>query len=167
MAPITTPQTQTGIDDALIAEIVRRVLTVAKPEKIILFGSAATGGMTRDSDIDLLIVESESVDEREQYVRIRRALRHMGYPFDILFISAHSFEAGKNIIGGIAYPANKHGRAIYATTSQHRRKRDNNPPYCGAGVSPAVNCCAGGTPRGARKRSRAPQVAAKPRCEAA
>jgi predicted nucleotidyltransferase len=46
-----------GIDDALKAEIVRRILSVARPDRIILFGSAATGQMNRDSDIDLLILE--------------------------------------------------------------------------------------------------------------
>ncbi len=48
-----------GIDDKVIQEIVHRILTVAKPDKIILFGSAATGQMTSDSDIDLLIVEPD------------------------------------------------------------------------------------------------------------
>ena len=39
------------IDDTLIAETVHRVLSVAQPDKIILFGSAATGTMTKDSDV--------------------------------------------------------------------------------------------------------------------
>jgi len=43
-----------GIDESLVQEIVRRILTAAAPDKIILFGSAAAGGMTLDSDIDLL-----------------------------------------------------------------------------------------------------------------
>lgn len=106
-------QTMTEVNDALIEEIVRRVLSVASPDKIILFGSAAKGKMTRDSDIDLLIVEAGPFDRREEYVRIRRSLRGMGHPFDILFISADWFEASKNVIGGIAYPANKYGRVIY------------------------------------------------------
>ena len=41
-----------AVDEKLLREIVRRVLTVTRPEKIILFGSAATGRMTKDSDID-------------------------------------------------------------------------------------------------------------------
>ena len=45
-----------GVDETLLEEIVRRILEVARPDKIILFGSAATGQMTKDSDIDLLIV---------------------------------------------------------------------------------------------------------------
>ena len=46
-----------AIDDTLIGEIVHRVLAVARPDKIILFGSAASGQMTKDSDIDLLVIE--------------------------------------------------------------------------------------------------------------
>jgi hypothetical protein len=34
-----------GVEEALLNEIVRRVLTAARPDKIILFGSAATGQM--------------------------------------------------------------------------------------------------------------------------
>lgn len=101
------------IDDVLIEEIVRRVLSVANPDKIILFGSAAKGEMTRDSDIDLLVVESEIEDRDAEYVRIRRALGNMGFPFDIVFITTEWFEASKNVIGGIAYSANKHGRVVY------------------------------------------------------
>jgi len=108
-----TPAPIAVFDDAVIEEIVRRVLSVASPQKIILFGSAAAGKLTRDSDIDLLIVESEPFDRRDEYLRIRRALRGMGFPFDILFISTEWFETSKDVIGGIACPANKYGKVIY------------------------------------------------------
>ena len=110
-----TVQTNIGIDDALIGEIVRRVLSVAHPDRIILFGSAATGKMTRDSDIDLLVVEAQANDRRKESVRIGDALRGLGFPFDVLVISKDWFEASKNVIGGIAYPASKYGRVIYET----------------------------------------------------
>jgi predicted nucleotidyltransferase len=58
------------VDEALLDEVVRRVLTVARPERIILFGSAATGQMTEDSDLDLLVVEPEPADTRDRSVRI-------------------------------------------------------------------------------------------------
>lgn len=102
-----------SIDEALISEIVRRILSVAQPDKIILFGSAATGNMTRDSDIDLLIVEPDTSDQRSEYVRIMHSLRGIQYPFDVLFINTQWFEESKNVIGGIAYPANKYGKVIY------------------------------------------------------
>jgi predicted nucleotidyltransferase len=103
-----------GIDQELIDEIVRRVLTVATPDRIILFGSAATGAMTEDSDIDLLIVEREPGDGWEASVRIRDAIGTIGYSCDVLVIDSDWFEDTKNVIGGIAFPANKYGRVIYA-----------------------------------------------------
>lgn len=110
---MATPEPTAVLDEALIEEIVRRVRSVARPQKIILFGSAAAGKMTRDSDIDLLIVEAEPFNRRDEYLRIRSALRGMGFPFDILFISTEWFEASKDVVGGVAHPANKYGRLIY------------------------------------------------------
>ena len=112
---------EAGIDQPLpqeiIDEIVRRVLTVAKPDRIILFGSAATGKMTRDSDIDLLIVEPELEWKAEVWLderfRIAETLGALGYSFDIKLIRTKWFEESKEVIGGIAYPANKYGKVIY------------------------------------------------------
>jgi predicted nucleotidyltransferase len=100
-------------DANLLEEIVRRIVSVATPQRIILFGSAAIGRMTRDSDIDLLIVEPNPSDGREESVRIGNALRGLGFPFDVIVIATERFEETKNIIGGIAYPANKYGKVIY------------------------------------------------------
>lgn len=102
-----------NIDQPLIDEIVRRVLTVTSPERIILFGSAATGHMTPDSDIDLLVLEAETHASDEEWLRIRKALSEIGYPFDIILMSTARFEESKGVAGGIAYPANKYGRVIY------------------------------------------------------
>ena len=37
--------------------IIRRIVEVAQPERIALYGSAARGDMTRNSDVDLLIIK--------------------------------------------------------------------------------------------------------------
>jgi len=100
-----------GINESLVQEIVRRILSVTRPDRIIIFGSAATGGMT--SDIDILVVERNPGDRRKESVRIHHALRGLGYPFDVIIISTEWFEESKNVIGGIAYPANKYGKVIY------------------------------------------------------
>jgi predicted nucleotidyltransferase len=102
-----------GVDETLLNEVVRCVLTVAQPDRIILFGSAVTGQMTQDSDIDLLVVEPEPANARDRSVKIRRALGDVQYPVDIIVMSSERFEETKNIIGGIAYPANKYGRVLY------------------------------------------------------
>jgi predicted nucleotidyltransferase len=103
-----------GIDERLTNEVVRRVLAVARAERIILFGSAAGGAMTPDSDIDLLVVEPAPQDARKMSVLIGDALRGLGFPFDVIVMATDRFEETKNLIGGIAYPANKYGRVIYA-----------------------------------------------------
>ena len=102
-----------GIDDTLTHELVRRILTTARPDRIILYGSAATGAMTRDSDIDLLVLEPEPGNTREESVKIRRALDEVGYPIDVIVMSTERFEETKDIFGGIAYPAHKYGRVLY------------------------------------------------------
>ena len=102
-----------GIDESLIREIVRRLLDVTKPDRIILFGSAAAGRMTEDSDIDLLVVAPSSSNTIEERVKLLRSLRGLGIPFDVFIIATERFEESKDIFGGIAYPAHKYGRVIY------------------------------------------------------
>lgn len=102
-----------GISETLIREIVRRIVSVTAPERIILFGSASTGQMTKDSDIDLLVLERDTSDNREEQVRIRQALRDLDHSFDVIVMPTERFEESKNVIGGIAYPAHKYGRVVY------------------------------------------------------
>ncbi len=51
-------RTLTTIDQAALDDIVRRIVEVDQPERIILFGSAARGEMGPDSDLDLLVIKS-------------------------------------------------------------------------------------------------------------
>jgi predicted nucleotidyltransferase len=103
-------------DDALFQEIVRRITAVSKPRRIIVFGSAATGAMTIDSDIDLLII-FDAISDRLQMMRfLRYQLRELGYPFDVLVMESNYFEETKDIIGGIAFPASHRGRILYESS---------------------------------------------------
>jgi predicted nucleotidyltransferase len=108
-----------GISPTLVGEIVKRILEVAQPQRIILFGSAATGQMTKDSDIDLLVLESVPGDTRREGIRIRRAMHGLNYPFDIIVMAVERFEESKDVIGGIAYPAHKYGKVIYEKAGCH------------------------------------------------
>ena len=103
-----------GITESTIREIVRRVLAACRPSRIILFGSAATGFMTGDSDIDLLLLEDDVKDTRRESVRVRRVLRGLGFPFDIIVMNTTAYAATRNIVGSIAYPAEKYGKVLYA-----------------------------------------------------
>ena len=46
------------VTDQLLQGVVRRILSVGTPHKIVLFGSQARGKARPDSDLDLLIVRS-------------------------------------------------------------------------------------------------------------
>jgi len=101
------------VTDDMISEVVRRILQVCVPQRVILFGSAATGQMTPDSDIDLLVLDRNVMDAREEAVRIRRALSGIPFPFDVVVMRPERFEETRGVIGGIAWPADRHGRVIY------------------------------------------------------
>jgi uncharacterized protein len=101
------------VDEGLVKKIVGGILAVAKPERIILFGSAATGTMTRDSDLDLLVIERGFESQREESIRLREALEDLDVPIDIFAMTPERFEETKRVIGGLAYPANKYGKVIY------------------------------------------------------
>ena len=46
------------------------------------------------------------------------ALRSVGMPLDVIVMRTDRFEETKNVVGGIAYPANKYGRVIYKAASR-------------------------------------------------
>jgi uncharacterized protein len=48
-------------DPAILADVVKRVVDAAAPEKIVLFGSAARGTMGPDSDLDLLVIKGGQI----------------------------------------------------------------------------------------------------------
>jgi len=102
-----------GVQPSLLEEVVRRILSVATPDRIILFGSAARDRMTPESDIDLLVLEESPANVWEEMVRLNDALRGLGHAFDVIVMPTEHFEESKNVIGGLAYPANKYGKVIY------------------------------------------------------
>ena len=104
-----------GIDEGLARKIVGRILSVATPTRIVVFGSAARGHVTTDSDIDLLVLQDGTCDLRAERTRIRQVLRGLERPFDIIVMATERFEETKDIVGGVAYPASRHGTVVYET----------------------------------------------------
>ncbi|MBM4275791.1 MAG: nucleotidyltransferase domain-containing protein, partial [Deltaproteobacteria bacterium] len=67
--------------------------------------------MTRDSDIDLLVLKKDGPGNyRKESVCLRQALRGLDHAFDIIVMATERFEESKGVIGGIAYPAHKYGK---------------------------------------------------------
>jgi predicted nucleotidyltransferase len=98
-------------NEQLIREIVDRILGITNPRKIILFGSAAVGMMTSESD--LLVIEDDFTSPRKESIRLRKALSGLGLPVDIFAMTSERFDETKDVIGGLAYPAHRYGKVIY------------------------------------------------------
>ncbi|MFN3739301.1 MAG: nucleotidyltransferase domain-containing protein [Thermodesulfovibrionales bacterium] len=98
-------------------EILKRIIDIAVPEKIILFGSYAYGIPNLDSDIDIIVVKKDIESKIREYSKIRRSLRGLGYPFDIIILTPEEFEyyssdwinsvAAEAKIGGLFFMKNK------------------------------------------------------------
>lgn len=102
-------------DEAMLQEIVRRIVAAVAPKEIILFGSAARGEMGPDSDIDLLVVKA--CEHRREVARaVRDCLRGVapGRGKDVVVVTPEDVERDRDTIGYIIRPARRDGRVLYA-----------------------------------------------------
>lgn len=71
--------------------------------------------MGRHSDVDLLVVTKENLDSpRMESVRLRRALRGISMPMDILVISEQRLRDVADHPGLVYREALRHGKVLYA-----------------------------------------------------
>ena len=96
-------------------EIVKRILLVVHPKKIILFGSAVRGKMGPNSDLDLLVIVPSTEHQRKTSQKIYRNLIGVGFAADIIVVTEKNVERYKNNIGMIIKPALEQGRVLYAS----------------------------------------------------
>jgi len=82
-------------------------------KRIILYGSRATGKATPESDYDFLIIEADPIVKREERRRFHRSVSDLDVPVDVWVMGEEEYEETKNVIGGLAYPANKYGAVLY------------------------------------------------------
>ena len=115
----TTKGTRPGVADmegamakGILAEVIRRVVAVAQPERIILFGSAARGEMGPHSDIDLLIVK-DGADALDLMGEIYLGLRGVGTAVDALVVTPDDVERYKDTYGMVIREALREGTVVY------------------------------------------------------
>ena len=103
------------LDQAVLDEIIRRIVAVAQPEKIILFGSAARGRMGRHSDVDLLIVK-DGPDRRRTATRIYRHLHGVDAAVDLIVVTPADVDRYRDSHALIIKPALREGRVVYESS---------------------------------------------------
>lgn len=101
------------ISNDLIRQAVGLLAEQPAVERVILFGSYATGTAREDSDLDLLVIESGLKSRRAEMVRLRAALRRLRIPVDVMVAGTEQFEAWKDQPGTALFEASRHGRVLY------------------------------------------------------
>jgi hypothetical protein len=105
---------RTGVSQALLAEIVGRILTCRATRQDHSVRFCRQGRDDEGQRHRLLIIEPTPRNRHEEAVRVRDAIGNIDYPVDVPIRATERFEATRNIIGGIAYPANKYGKVLCA-----------------------------------------------------
>jgi predicted nucleotidyltransferase len=98
---------------SLLADIVRRVVAVAEPDQIVLFGSAARGTMGLHSDVDLLIVKSGRFHRGRLTEAIYRGLRGVEAAVDVVVATPEEIRRYHDDPYLIVAAALKEGKVVY------------------------------------------------------
>lgn len=101
--------------DAVLDEIVRRLVDAFQPERIYLFGSKARGDAGPDSDYDLMVVVRKT-DEPEYRLsqRAHSLLWDLRSAADILVWTAERFDRQRHLRASLPATIIREGVALYA-----------------------------------------------------
>ncbi|MEW6684608.1 MAG: nucleotidyltransferase domain-containing protein [Candidatus Edwardsbacteria bacterium] len=96
-----------------IKRIIKEIVTKYKPERIILFGSAAQGNLSEDSDVDFLIIKRETPTIGRDRARELRRLIKKNLPTDFLIYRPEEFEERIRLGDPFVLAILKEGKVVY------------------------------------------------------
>lgn len=100
----------------LVKEIVRAIVDVADPDRIILFGSRGDGCAGAESDFDVLVLKEGQYHRRHLAHRIYRALVDTGASVDVIVETPELAERYRRVPGWV-YADAMRGRVVYERRS--------------------------------------------------
>ena len=83
------------ISSSKISEIVSKIALGYEPDKIILFGSYATGNTNENSDLDLLVIKDSDLPRPLRAVQVRKLLYGAMIPMDLIVYTPREIEESK------------------------------------------------------------------------
>ncbi len=98
----------------LTSTMAQRIAGRFKPQRIVLFGSLASGTATPDSDADLLVIMPFSGRRRDAVLAMLRECASIAMAKDVFVVSPEEYERWKDSPGSIAWPAEHGGKVLYA-----------------------------------------------------
>lgn len=101
------------IDSTKINDIVDRIAIRFDPDKIILFGSYASGNPNNDSDLDLLVIKDTDLPRHKRSFDIQKSLIGSMIPMDILVYTKSEYEQEKDEKSSFLCSAIKTSKVLY------------------------------------------------------
>ncbi|WP_137131214.1 nucleotidyltransferase domain-containing protein [Rhizobium sp. FY34] len=103
-----------GSEEAVLAEIVDRLVAALDPQMIWLFGSRSLGNARADSDFDVLLVTKEAGGfDGEDYDRVYAPLMGTGIGADVVPCDLEVFRASLGLNTSFVRQIVDHGRLLY------------------------------------------------------
>jgi len=96
-----------------IDEAVKRIIENVHPDKVILFGSYAYGKPDENSDIDILVVKNMDIPRYKRSRKIRKYLRGLKVPIDIVVYSQDEIEEWKDTKHAFINEVMEQGELLY------------------------------------------------------
>ena len=105
------------VTNELIQKMVQAVVKAVEPEQVVLFGSQASGEADPNSDVDLLVIQSEPFGPNHNRIaemtRIWRSLAKVGVPTDIVLYGWDEVDAWKDSCKHVTTRALQEGQVLY------------------------------------------------------
>ncbi len=99
----------------LVADIVRRIVETAQPEKIILFGSRARGDARPDSDFDVLVIKESDEPGYRRDAALYLALAGLNAPVDVVTYTPEEVRDWSAVPQAFITTAVREGKVVYET----------------------------------------------------
>jgi len=101
------------ISDRLIDEVVRRILAIAHPQKIVLFGSYARSEARQTSDLDILVIQDSSQPRYRRSAPFYTALADLPVDIEIVVYTPAETEEWASVRQALVTTALREGRVLY------------------------------------------------------
>jgi len=98
----------------LLQDITERLVKEFQPERILLFGSYAWGKPDKDSDLDLLVIVSQSdLSPTRRAARAHRCLQGLNVSKDVLVRTRAEVDRFRHVPASLEHQVLKRGTVLY------------------------------------------------------